>query len=151
LRLSTIVCLCLTPLISFQVAKAQERETVAAVLVQEAGVDGYAGMSAVAEVVLTRSRERHLTPVEVVTQRVRGVYQFSSLNGRSVAATIRAAKRSPRWQDALSIADRIYLEPGSFHNVTHGANHFTVKTEKPFWAKGRRPVAIVRHHAFYKL
>jgi len=35
--------------------------------------------------------------------------------------------------------------------VARGATHFTLATERPSWAKGHKPVAVIGAHAFYRL
>lgn len=135
------------PLTGMAMDAKTERDMVAAVLLAEAGVDGVEGLEGVAEVIATRARERQLTPYEVVTQ----PKQFASLNGKSPWAVLTAMRRSPLWKQAVTLANRIYQDPGAFRNVTNGANHFTVKTEKPYWANGLKPVVVIKSHAFFKL
>jgi len=35
--------------------------------------------------------------------------------------------------------------------MTKSSTHFTRADEKPAWAKGKKPVAIIGDHAFYRI
>jgi len=59
------------------------------------------------------------------------------------AAWLRSGDRNWRKRSAKT--------PPSPAGLAKSANHFTCATEHPYWAKGRRPVAIIGRHAFYRL
>lgn len=123
-----------------------ERDLVAATLVLEAGGEGRAGMAAVWQTIWNRCHRRqwHSQPYKVVAQPL----QFSSLNGRSHAASIAKAKRHPAWRVAYGLVGA----PPTSTNA-NGADHFhaTNMRRLPYWAKGQRPVARIGGHIFYKL
>ena len=124
-----------------------EEKAVAAVLIGEAGGEGKTGMTAVAEVILCRAREKQWTIREVIGFPL----AFSCLNETTVEALIRKNSSHKRYSEALQIARRMLRSPASFQNITRGANHFEIKTRTPGWAKGRKPVAVIGRHAFYRL
>jgi cell wall hydrolase len=125
----------------------QERRTVAAVLVAEAGGEGQIGMEAVAEVILQRSRADRESLFCVVTR----PRQFSCLNGTTIERLVEKSSRHARFPLALAIVDRMIGDPDAFPRRTNGADHFSRKDEAPYWARGRTPVAVVGNHAFYRL
>jgi spore germination cell wall hydrolase CwlJ-like protein len=115
---------------------------VVAVICAEARGEGRDGMAAVWEVIWTLSKETGRKPAAVVTRPGR----FSCLNGVTPASLIRKMQRTPQWNWANSVA---MAAPRT--SLTHGANHFTRSDELPYWAAGRRPVAVVGQHSFYRL
>jgi len=118
-------------------------ETVAAVLIAEAGGEGVKGMEAVREVIATRAKERRQTELQVVTARL----QFSCLNGTTPAKLVERAKQHKRWADALTLASK----PSATRH-TKGANHYLAPArlkKLPGWATGT-PV-VVGNHWFYRL
>lgn len=127
---------------SFRAEAVEPTEIVAAVLIGEAGGEGARGMEAVHEVVENRAALHHLTEVSVVTKSE----QFSCLNGTSVRSLVAKAKRHPRWKLALEIAAGKHPT-----HLANGATHYDVKTRRPSWSRGLRPVAIIGNHAFYSV
>ena len=135
-------------------SQSYEAKVIAAVLVGEAGNQGTAGLSAVAEVIRQRCVEMRKTPLQVVLASNRaGCHAFSCLNRTSPARLIlKHQKREPKeFQIALNLADRLLRAPHTLPYATKQATHFTRKEEKPWWAKGHRPVVIIKDHAFYRL
>jgi len=128
-------------------AQSYEEKAVAAVLMAEAWNQGSKGMLGVGEVIATRARDNRQTPWGVVT--MEGA--FSCLRRRSIDQWIRHFQTTKDWPSVVAIAQRVVQKPGSLPGMTKGANHFTRKEEKPYWARGRRPVFILKDHAFYKL
>ena len=122
--------------------KPSPTETVAAVLVAEAGGEGVAAMKAVREVVQMRAWQRQQTEADIVTARL----QFSCLNRTTPARLVARSKAHPAWPAALALASR----PVERATVWQ-ANHYHALTVLPKWAKGQRPVAVVGGHAFYRL
>jgi spore germination cell wall hydrolase CwlJ-like protein len=52
---------------------------------------------------------------------------------------------------ALKIAQTVCQTPAQLPRLVNSANHYTLATEHPYWAKGKRPVALIGRLAFYKL
>ena len=142
-------CLLSQPLAA--VGHTYEEQAVAAVLMGEAWSEGTQGMMAVAEVIHQRSVDKKKTPLQVVTVRRGPVHAFSCLNGTTLGALISRYSRKADYDKALQIAQAVCQEPDKLPGLTHAANHFTRATEKPFWASGSQPIAIIGQHAFYKL
>jgi len=132
-------------------ADTYQHRVVAAVLMGEAWGEGERGMLAVGEVIHQRAADKSLTPLQVVTKRAKsGKYAFSCLNGRGPENLVKKYWKEPVFQQALVIARIVCDEPEKLPGITHGANYFTRKEEKPEWARGRKPVAVVKAHAFYR-
>jgi spore germination cell wall hydrolase CwlJ-like protein len=133
-------------------AQSYAHKAVAAVIVGEAGNQGEAGMSAVAEVIRQRTREMKKTPDQVVLAGRNGKHAFSCLNGLGPDALIRKQRREkPQFEYALGLAEKLFSAPETLPNATKQATHFTRKEEKPWWARGHKPVVIIGAHAFYRL
>lgn len=122
------------------------QEVVAAVLLAEARGEGEKGMQAVAEVIRTRADKKGVSMLAVIKPVI-----FSSLNGTNRDALLKKYRCHPMFDDALKIARTAYNEPHLLTNVTRNATHFVVKTKAPYWARGKRPVATIGNHAFYRL
>jgi N-acetylmuramoyl-L-alanine amidase len=123
------------------------QKIVAAVLMAEAWSEGEVGMTAVAEVIRTRANATGLSPLAIVTI----PKHFSCLNKASAEDLYRKFSSEPDFQKALAIARTLYNEPGKLPGYAKGADHFTRSDEKPFWARGKRPIIIIGNHAFYRL
>lgn len=128
-----------------------EHKVVAAVLMAEAWNQGQTGMIAVAEVIHQRAVESDETPLQVVTKGKFRYRAFSSLNGRTPAGLVKKFQGKADYKLALAIAVQMAQWPVNRPGITRSATHFTRKEEKPYWAKGYRPVAIIGDHAFYRL
>lgn len=128
-----------------------EEEAVAAVLMGEAWSDGTRGMSAVAEVIHQRSIEKHQTPMTVISVHHGAVHAFSCLNKTTVDKLIAKYSHEPAYQQALQLAELTCEAPERLPNLVGPANHYTRASERPYWAQGHQPVAIVGGHAFYRL
>lgn len=149
LMLSAALALALTLTVQ---AQTYTHKAVAAVIVGEAGNQGEAGMAAVAEVIRQRCIEMKKTPTQVVLAGRNGRHAFSCLNGLGADALIRKQSRERgAFLYALGLADKLFSAPESLPNTTFKATHFTRKEEKPWWAKGHKPVVIIKDHAFYRL
>jgi len=143
MKLKAIVVTCL--LLSLRaVAASYEHRAVAAVLMGEAWNQGSNGMVAVMEVIHQRSVESGRTLWGTVTK----PKAFSCLNGVTVDRLIRKFEREPDYRTALAIAQ---MSRAQMPGITHRANHFTHKKERPVWAKGRNPVTTIKDHSFYRL
>lgn len=118
---------------------------VAACLIAEAGGEGTRGMQAVREVIATRARERRQTEATACLARK----QFSCFNGVPWTTVVERASRHPRWNEAVKLAGE---PPATWH--AKGANHYiapkTIGARQGWWT-GKKPVAVVGNHTFYKL
>jgi len=128
----------------------QER-AVAAVLMGEAWSDGLQGMTAVAEVIHQRAVEKNETPLQVLSAHRGKVHAFSCLNGTTPDQLVERFSREPDYDQALQLAQKVCETPAQLPGLVKCANHFTRSNERPYWAKGKRPVAVIGRHAFYKL
>ena len=122
------------------------QEIVAAVLLAEARGEGDKGMKAVAEVIRNRADKKGVSMLSVVKPGA-----FTSLNGTDRDALLRRFRYHPMFDDALRIARTAYNEPHRLPNVSRNATHFAHKSEVPWWARGKRPVARIGNHVFYRL
>ena len=116
-------------------------------LLGEASNQGYQGMEAVAEVIATRCKQKHLTPYTVVTKR----RSFSCLNGVKPERLVRKWQYTEGYAQALALALTVSQAPFRLGTLARGATHFTRSNERPKWALNARPVAIIGSHAFYRL
>ncbi len=130
-------------------AKAQnltEDEAVATVICAESRGEGRPGMLAVGEVIRTRADHKGVSPARVLR---RGA--FSTLNHTSLGALHRRMADLPEYAEALGIGKMVCRQPNKLPGLSKGADHFTRAEERPYWSKGHRPVAVIGHHAFYRL
>lgn len=143
------IWLCGLGLTSF--GKTYAEDAIAAVLMGEAWSEGVRGMTAVADVIHERAVEKDETPIQVVATHRGRVHAFSCLNGTTLVRLIRKFSEKPDYHEALQLAETVCEDPAQLPDLTHSANHYTRTTERPYWAKGKRPVAVIGRHAFYKL
>lgn len=120
---------------------ANSAEIVAAVICAEARGEGNAGMCAVYEVICERARIKGVTTSKAV-----GPKKFSCLNRVSPDELIKKMKTTPQWGTALKLASS---PPKTTYS--NGATHFTRSTESPYWARNKKPVAVIGAHSFYRL
>jgi len=132
-------------------AQPYQEKIVAAVLVAEASSEGVRGMKAVAEVIQQRAEDKGKTPLQVVTSGTRQRRAFSCLNGTTPEKLHQHWSKDENYDEALKIAAVLVRQPERLGSLTNRATHYTQKWEKPYWAKGKKPVAIIGHHAFYRL
>lgn len=121
------------------------QQVVAAVLMAEAWGEGREGMIAVAEVIRNRADKEGISPLAIVKQ----PRQFTSLNNTTPPQLIRKFWKARDWEIALEISRMLYNEPEKLPGITNGADHYD--NGRPYWAKGRTPVAVVGSHKFYRL
>lgn len=132
-------------------AQTYQERVVAAVLMGEAWGEGERGMIAVAEVINQRSKDQSKTPLQVVTFHVGKVHAFSCLNGTTPERLVGKFQKERVYQTALKIAHVACAAPETLPGLTKHATHFTRTTEKPWWARKHKAVAIVGNHSFYKM
>ncbi len=124
------------------------QKAVAAVILGEARGEGTKGMIAVAEVIRTRADAAHVTGLAIISQK----RQFSCLNKTTIRGLLRKFEgKHPKWDEALRISRVMYNTPELLPGYTKGATHFTRKDERPYWARGKKPVVTINNHAFYRL
>ena len=132
-------------------AQPYQEKVLAAVLAAEASSEGVRGMKAVAEVIYQRSKDKGKTPFQVVTSGTAQRRAFSCLNGTTPDKLYRHWSKDENYDEALKIASLLLREPQRLGSLTNRATHYTQKWEKPYWAKGKKPVAVIGQHAFYRL
>lgn len=123
------------------------QKIVAAVLMAEAWSEGETGMTAVAEVIRNRADAAQQSPLAIVT----APGQFSCLSHTTSEALYRKYSNLPEFTTALKLAGFIYNEPARLPGYSRGANHYTRTDERPYWARGEKPVAVIGAHSFYRL
>ncbi|HTL74616.1 MAG TPA: cell wall hydrolase [bacterium] len=129
-----------------------EQQAVAAVLMGEAWSEGVLGMTAVAEVIRQRAVEKSRTPLQIVSAHRGKFHAFSCLNGTTLDLLIAKFSPEPSFRLALEIVQKTCLDSNEESpGLTKAATHYTLATERPYWAEGQHPVAIIGRHAFYKL
>ena len=142
-------CLCGIPMTTLGVT--YEERAVASVLMGEAWSEGSPGMTAVAEVIHQRAVDKRTAPLQIISAHHGRVHAFSCLNGTTVDNLIAKFTAQPAYQKALKLAQTMCETPSLLPGLTNSADHYTRVEERPYWAKGKHPVAIIGHHAFYKL
>jgi spore germination cell wall hydrolase CwlJ-like protein len=122
-----------------------QRETVAAVLILEAGGEGNFGMQAVAGVIQNRM-VRGRTPYSVVT----APKQFCAytLFRQNKLAMMLKAEKHPRFKYAMLLAAK--LEKRQVEDVTEGSNHYFATSVSPKWAAKMNYKKKIGNHLFYK-
>ena len=129
-------------------AASFEERLIAAVLMAEARGEGVIGMTAVGEVIANRARKRQMPPGLVVQE----AYQFSPLNRAKPDELIKRYEKMPLYREALRIATTVIQTPTVLPGLAAGADHFEyIRAPVPRWARGRRPVAVVGGHRFWRL
>jgi len=132
-------------------AQSYQEKIVAAVLVAEASSEGVRGMMAVAEVIGQRAKDKGKTPLQVVTSGTGQRRAFSCLNGTTPEKLLQHWSKDANYDKALKIALILTRQPERLGGLTNRATHYTRRQEKPYWAKGKKPVAVIGQHAFYRL
>jgi hypothetical protein len=79
-------------------------------------------------------------------------YQFSPLNRAKPHELIMRYEKMPLYREALRIAATVINTPAELPGLATGADHFErIRAPVPHWARGRRPVAVVGGHRFWRL
>lgn len=132
-------------------SQTYQEKVVASVLMGEAWSEGTRGMTAVAEVINQRCKDQHKTPIEVVTFHSGRTHAFSCMNGTTPERMVIKYRNEPAFQTALKVAMVACRTPEKLPGITKQATHFTRSSERPWWAKKKRAVAVVGKHSFYKM
>ena len=119
-----------------------EQEFIASVLVAESGGEPVGGMQAVLEVIWTRHLEWEQTFWKVLTTRK----AFSCLNKTTPQKLIAKSKQHTRWAYAMALCETM---PKT--RLAKRANHYCDINCNPYWARGKRPVAVIGNHKFYRI
>ena len=130
----------------------EQRETIAACLVLEAGGEGNAGMQAVMNVIQNRAGGN---PSNFYAQATRPA-QFTSLSSSSTAGffkdyspLIAKARHSVSWKTAQKIVDVAF--DGKLDDLTRGATHYyAAKKCKPTWAEELDETVVIGAHRFMR-
>lgn len=130
-----------------------DEKIVMLTLLGEAQGEGSNGMKAVALVIQQRVVEKKGKTTAALVCRKR--LQFSCWNGKTLVQFEREMmeKSTPRTrQTALLIAQDVVRRGWTLDRSTIGyANHYCTLATNPDWAIGKKPVAIIRGHKFFKL
>ena len=123
----------------------REQKVVAITILAEARGEGNAGMYAVAAVIAQRAFERKRTPESVCLK----PYQFSCWNGKKIK-DLEHLLKVKQGKYAILLAKTVKQLSRDYVGY---ANHYhaTWMKQKPYWAKGKKPVKVIGQHAFYKL
>lgn len=126
------------------------REVVARTLWGEARGEGRNGMAAVACVIQNRARNPRwwgTSPTAVCLK----PYQFSCwlADDPNRAKLLAVTDRDSSYRAALEIADT--LLSGQLVDVTNGADHYHTTGVTPAWSAGKKPVAVIGNHRFFRL
>ena len=145
LALGAIVFAVLFAVISANGNQFTQQEIVAITILAEARGEGKRGMYAVACVISKRMKERKKTGAQVCLQ----PWQFSCWNKNDPQRPhLRKLLRHELAPYAMKLAkniDNLQLKFVEF------ANHYHTKRVSPYWSKGKRPVATIGNHLFFKL
>jgi len=117
---------------------------VALTILAEARGEGRDGMAAVACVIAQRAENRSITPEKVCLQK----WQFSCWNGKT-EQDLDHLYKSPMADWALYLEENIR----NMNRAKVGfADHYYADWIKaPYWAKGKKPVAVIGKYKFYRL
>jgi len=117
---------------------------VALTILAESRGEGRDGMAAVACVISQRAINRNLTPEQVCLQK----WQFSCWNGKS-ESDLEHLYKTPQAKYALYLEANI--DRMNRAKVGYADHYYASYIKPPYWAKGRKPVAQLGRHIFYKL
>ena len=101
-------------------------------------------MHAVACVIQQRQLNRGLSARDVCLQR----RQFSCWNGRGPSIKLLKSTSAPA---AIALARKLVAGEKLGRGVVGFADHYCTRKTFPGWGRGKKPVAILGNHKFYKL
>lgn len=130
--------------------KYDTRDVLARTVWGEARGEGRRGMAAVASVVMNRARNPRWWGRDVISV-CRRPWQFSAWNPDDANRRLLLAvtESDPQFRTALELAD-LALK-GELVDETSNADHFHTHAARPLWSQGRRPVAIIGGHRFFRI
>jgi N-acetylmuramoyl-L-alanine amidase len=125
-------------------------DTMARTIWGEARNQGTLGMVAVANVIMNRVALDSWFGYDVISV-CKKPYQFSCwLKNDPNYEKLRMVNDSDEsFRKALMIAD--FAAERLLKDITNGADHYHTVSIMPRWAKGKKPVAKIGSHIFYKL
>lgn len=127
----------------------QEQRIVAMTILGEARGEGYNGMYAVALVIKQRSTAWGKTPTQVCLQRKHfACWNKSDPNRKKLPHLLNTPEGHWAKQMAIHLTK---LNSDFVKNADHYCTLKAYKANKVYWAKGKKPVAIVGNHVFFKL
>lgn len=127
-----------------------DQDTLARTICGEARGEGYAGMAAVANVVVNRFRAQKPRWGLTIAEVCRKPYQFSCWDEGDPNLPIIEALDETKgiFRDALDIARKAV--GGFLPDLTRGATFYYAKgTPAPKWAEGHEPCAAIGRHLFF--
>jgi len=140
----TILILLITNCIYANNKLTYTEKVIALTILGEARGEGKSGMYAVACVLKQRAVERKLGLAKVCLQRK----QFSCWNGGRDLNHLLKGKSAPY---AVKLARHLAAGGDLKRQYVNQANHYCTLKTNPYWAKGIKPVKIIKNHKFYKL
>ncbi len=132
-----------------------EADILARTLWGEARGEGTQGMHAVANVILNRvavaEKFGSFWWGNDIIQVCQKPYQFSCWNRGD--PNYKKLQRVDTTNLYFATAKRMALraQANTLEDITKGATHYHTKSIKPYWAKGRKPCAIIGNHVFYSM
>lgn len=121
-------------------ASEQDIQDIINTLIAEGVGEGEEGMRRIAETILTRGKQRGLTPAEVVRERA----QYTGYSAPGPAAV--RAQSDP---SAISAAQAAWALAQGPDDPTGGANHYwNPNIVNPSWAGSMKPLGQYGNHAF---
>lgn len=126
------------------------RDVIARTLWGEARGEGRNGMAAVACVIQNRVRNPRWWGSSPITVCLKP-YQFSCwlADDPNRAKLLAVTDRDASYRAALEIADT--LLSGLLVDVTNGADHYHTTGVSPAWSSGKKLVAVIGNHRFFRL
>ena len=122
-----------------------QQNEIAAVLIGEAGGEGFEGMRAVAAVIRNRAQYRKCTIHQEISRR-------GSFAAYRTIHTYLHRLRTHKHKDlALRLVEALEQRPGQLGSPVNGADHYDGVGRNPSWSRGRQPVKVVGRHKFYRL
>ena len=143
-------CLALAFFLWVPIGFADDQDCMAKNIYWESRNQSVNAMYAVAEVVMSRVRDRRWPDnvCAVIKQRRRGICQFSwYCDGKSDEPRLDNSMERMAWKLASIVAWAV-LKHGPT-NTVHGALWYHSNKVEPYWSKVYTPVTVIEDHIFY--
>ena len=144
-KLITILLLISSSALGDQVLSPSER-ICALTILGEARGEGKRGMFAVACVIQRRAVQGKLSPAKVCLE----PNQFDTWTGKKERDLWHLWK-AKEMMYARELARHLCNKNVQLCDITNGADHFCTTKSNPYWVKGKKPVAIIGNHKFFRL
>lgn len=107
-------------------------------------------MAAVAAVILNRANNPRWWGRDIVSVCIKP-WQFSAWNPDDVnrRQLLAVTDKDPQFRTALNVADEAL--DGNLIDETNNADHFHTHSANPVWSRGRKPVASIGRHRFFRI